>query len=315
MDLRMLVTTDKKKRYPVVVSLILVLAVVLTISGCGQREEGEAAATTPEVLRMGLIPAEDISEMIRDFEPARQYLERELGVEIEMFKATDYTAVVEAMRAGRLEIALFGPFAYVLAAERANARAIVAGGDADGNLATYHSILITHRDSGLENIDDIKARASELTVSFADPASTSGHLIPRGYMEYIGINVDEAFREIIFAGGHDVSILAVHARKVDFGATWEGPFQRAIEAGTICPEDVYVIWKSAPIPRSPIAVRGDLDEELIQRIQQAFLDMAQKDPEAFQFGGRRREIEKSYVIVTDEDYEFVRQVAIGLGKL
>lgn len=264
---------------------------------------------------MAMVPTEDIEEMVMAFEPARQYLERELGMEIQMFKATSYTAVIEAMRADKVDIAYFGPFSYVLAADRADARAIVGGADADGKLGTYHSILITHRDSGLENIDDIKARAGELTVSFVDPASTSGYLIPWGYMEYIGINVDEDFKEIVFAGGHDASVLAVGARKVDFGATWEGPYRRAIEAGLITPEDVFVIWKSDGIPRSPIAVRGDLDEALIQRIQQAFLDMPQKAPEAFEQLEAAWEGNENYTAVTDADYEFIRQVAIGLGEL
>lgn len=270
---------------------------------------------SPKVLRIALIPAEDIEKMVRAFTPAKQYLEKELGIKIEMFKATDYTAVVEAMRAKRIDVAYFGPFSYVLAAKRANARAIVGGSAGDGKLATYHSILVTHKDSGLRSIDDVKARKGKLTLSFVDPASTSGHLIPRGAMESIGISVDKHFREIIFAGGHDASILAVKARKVDFGATWEGPYQRAQEKGLITSEDVFVLWKSQPIPRSPIAVRGDLDESFIQRIQRAFLDMPRKAPEAFKQFEAMWDRNKDYVAVTDKDYDYIRQVAKGLGKL
>jgi len=298
---------EKKMKYLMAVGLVLILAIALIASGCGQEE--------PKVLKMALIPAEDIEEMIKAFEPAKQYLENQLGMQIEMFKATDYTSVIEAMRAGKVDVAYFGPFSYVLAAERANARAIVGGGNADGTLNVYHSVLITHKDSGLKNIDDVKARTSELTLSFVDPASTSGHLIPKGYMESIGINVDKDFREVVFAGGHDASVLAVQARKVDLGATWEGGYQRAIDKGLITPDDVFVIWKSDDIPNSPVAVRGDLDEDLVQKIQQAFLDMPQKAPEAFkQFEGQW-EGNESYVVVDDSDYEFIRQVAIGLGKL
>lgn len=288
--------------------ITLMFAVSLTTA---EARKGEA----PRVLRIAVVPAEDIAKMVRAFEPTRQYLERELGLRIEVFKATDYTAVIEAMRAKKIEVAYFGPFSYVLAAKRANARAIVGGSAGDGRLGVYHSILITHKDSGLRGIDDVKARKGKLTLSFVDPASTSGHLIPRGAMESIGIRVDRHFREIIFAGGHDASILAVHARKVDIGATWEGPYKRAIEKGLIKPEDVFVIWKSDGIPRSPIAVRGDMDEALIQRIQQAFLDMPQKAPEALKQFEVMWERNKGYVPVTDADYEFVRQVAIGLGKL
>ena len=268
-----------------------------------------------KTLRMALIPAEDIEEMIKAFEPSKQYLEKELGVRIEQFKATEYTAVVEAMRAKKIDVGYFGPFSYVLAAKRANAKAIIGGSDGNGQLAAYHSIFVTHRDSGLKTMEDVKARANKLTVSFVDPASTSGHLIPRGHLESMGIRVDKDFKEIIFAGGHDASILAVKARKVDFGATWEGPYQRAQDKGLITPENVFVIWKSQPIPRSPVAVRGDLNGAFIQRIQRAFLDMPQKAQEAFTLFEGRWEKNKAYVAVTDKDYDYIRQVAISLGKL
>lgn len=269
----------------------------------------------PKVLRLALIPAEDIEEMIQAFAPAKQYLEKELGMKIEEFKATDYTAVVEAMRSKKIDVAYFGPFSYVLAAKRANAKAIIGGSEGDGKLATYHSIFITHRDNGLKTMEDVKAKAKQLTVSFVDPASTSGHLIPRGGLEAMGIQVDKDFKEIIFAGGHDASVLAVKARKVDLGATWEGVLQRVIDKGLTTKEEVQVIWKSAPIPRSPVAVRGDLDGSLIQKIQQAFLDMPQKAPEAFKQFEAKWEKNKGYVKVNDSDYDYIRQIAIKLGKI
>jgi len=273
------------------------------------------AQSEPKVLRLGLIPAEDIEEMVRAFGPSKQFLEKELGIRIEEFKATDYTAVIEAMRSKKIDVAYFGPFSYVLAAKRANARAIIGGSEGDGKLATYHSILITHRESGLKTMEDVKAKAKRLTISFVDPASTSGHLVPRGGLESLGIPVDKHFKEVIFAGGHDASVLAVKARKVDLGATWEGGFQRVIDKGLAKIEEIQILWKSAPIPRSPIAVRGDLDPSLVQRIQQAFLDLPRKAPEAFkQFEGRW-EKNKAYVKVNDSDYDYIRDLAIKLGKL
>lgn len=274
-------------------------------------------ADAPDVLRLALIPAEDIEETIKRFEPARQYLEKELGTKIEMFRATDYTAVVEAMRAKKIEVAWFGPLSYVLAAERANARPIVAVGGADGKVGVYYSVLLANRDSGVQNLDDVKARAAELTLAFVDPASTSGYLIPKGFFKSIGIDVDAAFEEVVFAGGHDAAVLAVHARTADLATTTDARHRRSVEAGIIDPEDVRIIWKSDPIPNSPIAVRGDLSESLIKRIQQALLDMPTKAPEAFAQWIREETADTGaiYVAVTDADYEFVRQVAIGLGMI
>lgn len=287
------------------------MAIIVTMSalaiGCTPQ------AASPQVLRLALIPADDIVEMMNRFEPARQYLEREIGIKIEMFKATDYTAVIEAMRAKKIEIAMFGPLSYVLAAWRANAVPIVAVGGADRKVGVYHSVLLANRDSGVQNIEDVKARASRLTLAFVDPASTSGYLIPKGFFNSVGIDADAAFKEVVFAGGHDAAVLAVHARKVDLATTTEARHRRSVAAGVINPEDVRIIWRSDPIPNSPFAVRGDLSEDLIKRIQQAFVDMPTKAPEAF--AQWVREENATYALVTDADYEFVRQVAIGLGMI
>jgi len=296
----------QKSRIWAALCLTVILVAVMGV-GIGYGEK-------PRVLNMAMVPAEDIEKMIKAFEPARKFLEREVGVEIRMFRATDYTAVVEAMRADRVDVAFFGPFSFVLAAERANARAIIAGAGPDGKLGTYHSILVTHKDSGLKSMEDVQRRAKELTLSFVDPASTSGYLIPKGHLKSIGLTTD-AFRDVVFAGGHDASILAVGARKVDLGATWEGPYNRAIEAGLITPDDVFAIWKSDGIPRSPVAVRGELDAALIQKLQQAFLNLPQKDPAAFQQLEKMWERNKGYVAVTNADYDPLRQLAKALGKI
>ncbi len=79
-----------------------------------------------------------------------KYLERELGIPVELFVGTDYTAVIEAMRAKKLELAYYRPFGYIMAAERANAEAIAADATEKG-LSTYHSYIITHPRTGVKN--------------------------------------------------------------------------------------------------------------------------------------------------------------------
>lgn len=58
----------------------------------------------------------------------------------------------QTLRIGLIDVAYFGPFSYVLATERANAEAIATGGTDTGDVATYHSCIITHKDSGLKKV-------------------------------------------------------------------------------------------------------------------------------------------------------------------
>jgi phosphonate transport system substrate-binding protein len=76
-----------------------------------------------------------------------------------------------------------------------------------------------------------------------------------------------------------------------------------VNAGEIDPEVNVIIHRSEPIPGSPIAVRGDLPQDLKDRIQQALINMDEQVIYNVQgWGG----IEK-YVEVTDSDYDIIRE--------
>ena len=293
---------------------VLAVLIVFCVSSSGCLDP-ETKTSEKSILRIGLIPAEDQLDMLKKFDPVSKYLETELGMEIETFTATDYSSVIEAMRSDKIDVAFFGPFSYVLASERAGAEAIVTGGTKTGEVATYQSCIITHPDSGINNIEDLKNNASDITFSFVDPASTSGNLIPRGYLLSVGIDPDKDFKACMFAGGHDASGLAVKSRNVDAGAMYDIGYNRLIESGAITPDEVIVIWKSDPIPKSPVAVRNDLDPELKKRIQQAFVDMPQKDPEAMKTFESKWEKNEMYVAIDDSTYEYVRGIGKSLGYI
>ena len=293
---------------------VLAVLIVFCVSSSGCLDP-ETKTSEKSILRIGLIPAEDQLDMLKKFDPVSKYLETELGMEIETFTATDYSSVIEAMRSDKIDVAFFGPFSYVLASERAGAEAIVTGGTKTGEVATYQSCIITHPDSGINNIEDLKNNASDITFSFVDPASTSGNLIPRGYLLSVGIDPDKDFKACMFAGGHDASGLAVKSRNVDAGAMYDIGYNRLIESGAITSDEVIVIWKSDPIPKSPVAVRNDLDPELKKKIQQAFIDMPQKDPEAMKTFESKWEKNEMYVAIDDSTYEYVRGIGRSLGYI
>lgn len=218
-------------------------------------------------LRIGLIPAEDMEAIIRQFEPLTAYLRAELEVEdFEVFRATDYTAVIEAMRGGKLDLAWFGPFSYVLAHEVADARSLVMAGTADGEPATYHSLIVTTPGTGITDLEGLRGR----TFSFVDPASTSGNLIPRSLLVENGIDPD-ADMEAIYAGGHDASMLAVLNGRVDAGAVSDVTFEQLIREEQATESDFVIIAESDPIPESPFATRADMDPGLRERIRQVML--------------------------------------------
>ena len=71
--------------------------------------------------------------------------------EINTIKVTDYNAAVEAMRAGRADIAWYGGKTYIKAAEIADAEAFAAGVRPGEKDAGYYAYFVVKKDSKIKN--------------------------------------------------------------------------------------------------------------------------------------------------------------------
>jgi|GEM_PF-6508487 len=84
------------------------------------------AVQAQQVLTVGLIPSEDSQAMIKSSQQVLDQLQARLGMPVKPFVATDYNGVIEALRAGKLDVAYLGPFSYVLANQIAGAEAFTS---------------------------------------------------------------------------------------------------------------------------------------------------------------------------------------------
>ena len=75
---------------------------------------------------MVFVPASEKGDE-SDYKSLISIVEKLTGFEINTIKVTDYNAAVEAMRAGRADIAWYGGKTYIKAAEIADAEAFAAG--------------------------------------------------------------------------------------------------------------------------------------------------------------------------------------------
>jgi phosphonate transport system substrate-binding protein len=267
----------------------------LLLAACAALLAGTASAQ--DVLNFGLVPAEDPRIVISNNKPLIDHLSKTLGMEVKPFVATDYNGVIEALRAKKLDIALLGPFSYVLAASVADAEAFALP-ETERQGPSYHSVIIARKAEGIKGLKDLAGK----TFAFVDPTSTSGHLFPKAGLIKAGINPDQFFSRVIFSGGHDATAIAVQNGKVDAGAIADALLEHALTRGMVKPEDVQVVWTSEAIPGAPIAYRRDLPPELKARLRAAFAQV--KDMS----WGPQTTI-KRWVPTNDAAYDVVRETA------
>lgn len=226
----------------------------------------ENAAGEPKELNFGVISTESQQGLKKGFEPFFEEMSKAIGIKVNGFYASDYAGVIEGMRFGKVHLAWFGNKSAMEAVDRAEGEVFAQTVDAQGNPG-YWSVLLVHKDSPLQTVEDVVREARNLTFGNGDPNSTSGYLIPSYYLwGQRGIDPAKAFKRMTNAN-HETNALSVADRKVDV-ATNNTENLAIIQRNN--PEayaKLRVIWKSPLIPSDPLVWRRDLPRETKARIK------------------------------------------------
>ena len=218
-----------------------------------------ASAAAPDcpnrgTVRFGVEPFEAAAKLVPIYERVGKLLARYLDCDVEVFVTTSYTAEVEAMRAGRLEVGEFSPFSYVLAHKIANADVVASYSNADGRPDSYTAGIVTWPGSGITSLKEVAGH----TFGYSDPTSNSGHLFPAYALKQAGIDPDTGVKPL-YSGTHTASFEALRNHKVEAGELNSQQIVSSTDAGVYKPGDYIELWRSGPIPVDPIAVRRDLE--------------------------------------------------------
>lgn len=303
-------------------------ALTLALSGCSGSDSGSDAKTEqgfPETLTLAAVPAENSADLKASYEPLIKLLESETGSKVEFVQASDYAGVVEGMIADNVDLAFFGPFAYVVA--RINGAKITPLGAVIGEKGEepgYQSYGLAKSDNGAVNgLKDFAGKK----VCFVDPSSTSGFLYPSAGLIEAGVIKSGSEADIsaamspIYAGGHDASALAIASGDCDAGFAFDTMVDKTmIEKGDLKPGQLKTVWKSEMIAGSVFAANDSLGTEAVDKLKTLFTERVNAD--ALQEAGF---CEGDACLITDErvwgvvaaadsDYNGVRKVCEVTGS-
>ncbi|MGD6877784.1 phosphate/phosphite/phosphonate ABC transporter substrate-binding protein [Bacillus infantis] len=285
-------------------TLIMILAACGSEEGTEQKENG---TNNEEAFTIGVIPVQTEGAMETAMDKLQSILEKELDRKVEVEVYPDYNGVVEAMNYDKIDMAYFGPLTYVVAHEKSGAEAIITQ-LIDGE-PFYHSYIVTHKDSPYNNLEDLVAAAGEIDFAFGDINSTSGSLIPSIELQDQGVYTSEdenKFKSVRFTGSHDATALAVQNKQVDAGAIDSAIYNQLAESGKIDGEQFKTIWESEKLFQYPWAVHKDTDKETIEKLQETFLAIDDKEVlDAFGATG--------FTEASNEQYESIREAAVKQG--
>ena len=284
-------------------------AVAVTMS-LGLASSSVALAATcenPDSLTFAMIPTEESVAELQLYKPVTDRMAKLTGKKIEFFMPTSYASVVEGMLSKFVDVAVLGPYSYVIANSKdKDVEVFATYAKKPGYLQEegpgYKGVLVSKKGSGLKTIEDLKGTLVGLT----DPGSTSGNLVPRVvFSQVIGMDIDKYFKKSVYTGSHELSTVAVHQGKVDAAFVASHRFDNVVAKGEVKLEDFNIIWSSPAIPQDPFVYRSPLCDDIKAKIRETFLGL-KEDPNAKAF--LKNVKSNTFVAMSSSDYDVIRDL-------
>lgn len=292
----------------------LAIGAALTVGLTSGLAAADKKCEDPKALRFSIIPTEETIQELTLYKPVIDVLAKNTGKKIEFYMPTSYASVIEAMLGNWVDIAVHGPNSYVIGNEKSKNIEVFATyaklkGHYQEEAPGYRAVLVSKKGSKFTDIKAIKGSV----VALADPASTSGNLMPRvEFAKEIGnAELEKYFSKVVYSGSHDKSAIAVHEGKADVAFVATHRLDNVINRGLAKAEDFQVLWKSRLIPQDPFTYRGTLCDDLKKKIKDTFLNL-----HTMEAGKKFLANVKSakFVEMKSGDYDIIRDLRAAKAK-
>lgn len=261
-----------------------------------------------EKLIISSIPDESVTELHKKFLPLTEYLESKTKRKIVFFSVTNYSSVVEALSQGKVDMAWLGGLTYIQAKIRSNENVEPVIQRVKDSMFT--SVFITHVDNEIEVLEDLKNKS----FSFGSPSSTSGHLMPRLFLEKQNINPEKYFGKIGYSGAHDATIFSVLSKKVSAGALNSLVWEKFTRENPNKAKKLKVFFITSKYYDYNWTIRKDLSNEIKESLINSFLELDYNNPDHKKILDLQRA--KKYIKTNDNNYTdiFIAGKKTGLIK-
>lgn len=263
----------------------------------------------PGTLIFAYTPVEDPEVYRKVWDPFLRHMERLTGKKVAFFPVQSNAAQIEAMRAGRLHVSGFASGSNPLAVNCAGFVPVAVMASMKGEFG-YEMEIITHADSPIRKLEDIRGR----TLAFTDPNSSSGYKAPSALLRAEFRMVADKDFKTAFSGKHDNSVIGVLNKDYDTAAVANSVMKRMILRGVVDGSRIRTIYKSQTFPTTGYGHIHNLHPELAKKVREAFFtfDWAGTELQR-EFGKGDPPREKFFPITYKQHWEVVRKIDEASG--
>lgn len=259
-----------------------------------------------EPIPIGWPPTIDVEALAEEVAPLHHYLEKVTGRPVPMVIADDYGALSRDLNSGEVAAAMLPPTLYVLTGNRYDDVEILVMKEFDGTVSSDGYLLIRRNDT-VGQLADLEGH----TFCFVDPASTSGHLLPRAYLRRFSFDPEEFVGDIHWSGDHFQGIRDLIDGQCRAAAVYSGAHATADDYD-IPTSQVSVLAVTGRLPQDVVAVTSALGQHERELLLDALSNFNPQEEFGQNYLGRNQRI-TGFVPRGDEDFDHLRQIVDAEG--
>lgn len=275
----------------------LLFAALATLVACTEAPVDQAA--TPEPILVAVLPDQSKDTLLSQYTPLLDYLESATSLKFELSIPADYSDLLDQFDAGRVHLAWFGGLTFTQA-ERGSGAVPLVFRDVD---LQFTSCYLAKSSDQRKSINEFEGEA----FAFGPYLSTSGHLMPRYFLQNEGLDPDEFFASILHSEAHDETAKWVAEGVVALGVVNCVIVQSLFDNGILNSGDVRIVETTPPYSDYVWAVSNSLDEGVRLALLDAFLALDASDSEHRKI--LRDQGANAYLPASSDDFEIVRVAA------
>ena len=275
-----------------------VLTLVLFLVFCGASQGAE--------LTIGLIPEQNVFELVNKYRPLERYIEQKTGLKINLTMLSRYGNIIEHFSDRKLDGAFWGSFTGAMAIRKLGVEPIARPLWLDGT-STYHGYIFVRKNSNIRNVAAMRGK----TVALVEKATTAGYVFPIAYFRENGVtDINAYFKEYYFTGSHDAAIRTVLKGEADIGTAKNTIFDILARQDSRVKKELLILAESPKVPSNGLGMGKNVNSEIKNRLRNVLLEMNQ-DPDGKailrEFGAIR------FIKTVKEDYTPVFDIARKAG--
>lgn len=277
----------------------------LVLAAAGAVIAAPALAQARPTLKIGLGPQQPTqADTRRVWEPVYKAVADKVGANLELQVANDWAGIATALANEQIDVAQMGPWGYILAKVRGDARIIntmLVNG-----IPTYKAIIVAR--PGL-TITAFPEDARGKSMQMLDVGSTSGWLVPTHFLRSKGIDPKTFFGRYAEGASAAAAQMATINGQVDLATGWDTHRNTMIRNGTIQPTSNTVIWESEPLPNECVVVSKSFPQDRAAALGAALAGLSDDEKKLLPWPYT------GFVPATHQPYEGLEKMGRDLGAI